>query len=306
MVVAGHHRPARTRPRRRTGVTLSGQSSAALGAADERARLLAIASIILFCTPQPSELAALAGTEGVAEGALRVDGEELTAGRRSPSGQVTRRPDAVGQSPTGKADLIVRSLAERVRIIRPRVPASVETVARSPTALPQPRPATRGLRGGGHQSGGTWAVQPHQPPFGSFNPGLIRLAALRSGIPAARSGRGAPTSRPRKAGPAPAVTERTRSEMPSGRRRWATASLTGTSSGQTGPPRFPATTPEVSGPPKPTFRCDPIPCRFRRAPPVSPPEPLGRTAVNLAAGTGCRMCHWSQGDGDLRHMPGFR
>jgi hypothetical protein len=37
----------------------------------------------------------------------------------------------VGQLPTGEADLIVRGLAERVRIIRTRVPASVETVARS-------------------------------------------------------------------------------------------------------------------------------------------------------------------------------
>jgi hypothetical protein len=38
-----------------------------------------------------------------------------------------------------------------------------------------------------------------------------------------------------KARPAPAVTERAWAEMPMGRRRWATASLTGTSSGQTGP-----------------------------------------------------------------------
>ena len=55
-----------------TGVTLSGQSSAALGTEDERARLLAAASaILLFRTPQPSELAALAGTERVAEGSGR-------------------------------------------------------------------------------------------------------------------------------------------------------------------------------------------------------------------------------------------
>jgi hypothetical protein len=40
----------------------------------------------------------------------------------------------------------------------------------------------------------------------------------------------------RKARPAPAVTERAWAEMPTGRRRWATASLSGTSSGQTGPP----------------------------------------------------------------------
>jgi hypothetical protein len=36
--------------------------------------------------------------------------------------------------------------------------------------------------------------------------------------------------------PAPAVTERAWAEMPTGRRRWATAPLSGTSSGQTGPP----------------------------------------------------------------------
>jgi hypothetical protein len=74
-----------------------------------------------------------------------------------------------------------------------------------------------------------------------------------------------------KARPAPAVTERAWAEMPTGRRRWATAPLSSTSSGQTGPPRFPTTTPEVSGPPEHrSFRCVPIPCRFRRARPVSP------------------------------------
>jgi hypothetical protein len=54
----------------------------------------------------------------------------------------------------------------------------------------------------------------------------------------------------RKARPAPAVTERAWAEMPTGRRRWATAPLTGTSSGQTGPPRFPATTPRGLRPPR--------------------------------------------------------
>jgi hypothetical protein len=51
------------------GVTLSGQSAVALGSEEERARLLAAASaILLFRTPQPAELAALAGSERVAEG----------------------------------------------------------------------------------------------------------------------------------------------------------------------------------------------------------------------------------------------
>ena len=174
MGVAGHHRSARTRPGRRTGVTLSGQSSAALGTEDERARPLAIASaILLFCTPQPSELAALAGTERVAKGALQVDGEELTAGRRSPRGPgPPRRQDAVGQLPTGEADLIVRGLAERVRIIRTGVPASVETVARSLTALPQPGRGTRRLRGG-RSPVGRYLCRPAAStgPFGSFGSG---------------------------------------------------------------------------------------------------------------------------------------
>jgi hypothetical protein len=60
------------------------------------------------------------------------DGRQtITTRARAP-----RRQDAVGQLPTGEVDLIVRGLAERVRIIRTRVPASVETVARSLTAPP--------------------------------------------------------------------------------------------------------------------------------------------------------------------------
>jgi hypothetical protein len=121
-----------------TGVTLSGQSSAALGSDEERARLLAAASVILlFRTPQPSELAALAGTERVAEGAWQVDGEELT-GRQTVTMRARARvdQDQVRQLPTGEADLIVRGLAERIRIIRTRIPESTETVARGLTAPP--------------------------------------------------------------------------------------------------------------------------------------------------------------------------
>jgi hypothetical protein len=76
----------------------------------------------------------------------------------------------VGQLPTGEVDLIVRGVAERVRIIRTRGPAPVETVARSLTAPPAAgtwHPSTPG-----RQSGGTWAVQPRQPA----------LRVLRSGV----------------------------------------------------------------------------------------------------------------------------
>ena len=69
----------------------------------------------------------------------------------------------------------------------------------------------------------------------------------------------------RKARPAPAVTERAWAEMPTGRGRWVTASLNGTSSGKTGPP-VPGDHPETSGTPEHrSFRCVPSPCRFRRA-----------------------------------------
>lgn len=48
-------------------------------------------------------------------------------------------------------------------------------------------------------------------------------------------------------------------------------------------PRFPATTPEVAGPPEPrSFRCVLIPLPVPAGFSVSPPEPLGRTAVTLA------------------------
>ena len=40
------------------------------------------------------------------------------------------------QLPTGEADLIVRGLAERVRMFRTRVPPAVETVAQRLTAPP--------------------------------------------------------------------------------------------------------------------------------------------------------------------------
>jgi hypothetical protein len=85
--------------------------------------------------------------------------------------------------------------------------------------------------------------------------------------------------------------------------------------GRSGPGQRPDRTPPVPGDPPRGLRpprtpilplCPPSPCRYRRAPPVSPLEPLGRTVVNVAAGTGCRVCHRSPAGGDLRHMAGFR
>jgi hypothetical protein len=291
--VAGHHRPARTRPRRRTGVTLSGQSSAALGTEDERARLLAIASaILLFCTPQPRNWPPSPGPSGW-RGALQVDGEELMAGRRSPC--------EPGPASTGR-----RGPAPHRRG-RPDCPRP----GRAGPHHPHPRAGVGGDGGpepnrpsrsrdvapvdsgaGGRQSGGTWAVQPRQPVLrvlrsGVDPPGRSQVRQYRP-PERARSTRQSTAKGQARSGRDGAGLVR----GADGSRRWATALLTGTSSDRTPEHR--------------SFRCVPSPCRFRRAPPVSPPEPLGRTAVNLAAGTGCRMCRRSQAGGDLRHMPGFR
>jgi hypothetical protein len=121
------------------GVTLSGQSAVALGNEEERARLLAAASaILLFRTPQPSELAALAGTERVAEGAWGFDGLEDDPARVTVTMRARARvdQDQVRQLPVGECDLIVRGVAERIRIIRTRVPDSTQVVARGLTAPP--------------------------------------------------------------------------------------------------------------------------------------------------------------------------
>jgi hypothetical protein len=87
-----------------------------------------------------------------------------------------------------------------------------------------------------------------------------------------------------KARPAPAVTERAWAEMPTGRRRWATAPLTGTSSGQTGPP-VPGDPPEVSDPRTPIL-------------PLCPRPPAGAGGLlGVSAGTSREDC----GEPSRRH-----
>ena len=69
-------------------------------------------------------------------GALQVDGEELMAGRRSPCGPGPASTGRRGPAPHRRGRPDCPRPAEGVRIIRTRVPASVETVARSLTAPP--------------------------------------------------------------------------------------------------------------------------------------------------------------------------
>jgi hypothetical protein len=126
------------------GVILAGQSAVALGNEEERARLLAAAScILLFRTPQPAELAALAGTERVAEGAWSFDPAESEPGRVTLTTRARARvdQDQVRQLPTGEADLIVRGLAERIRIIRTQPDGATKEQAKGLTELCAAAPA---------------------------------------------------------------------------------------------------------------------------------------------------------------------
>jgi hypothetical protein len=116
----------------RSGVTLSGQSAVALGPEEDRGRLLASASaVLLFRSPQPAEIAALAGSERVAEGAWQADGDDLT-GRATITTRARARidQDLARQLPTGEAELIVHGHRERLRIIRTAIPPSISEAAR--------------------------------------------------------------------------------------------------------------------------------------------------------------------------------
>jgi hypothetical protein len=123
-----------------TGVVLAAQSSAALGDEDERARLLAAASaVIAFRSPQPAELAALAGSERVAEAAFAVEDGELT-GRQTVTMRARARvdQDELRSAPTGVATIIAAGRKERARIIRTAIGEDVRTRAVELVAGEQP------------------------------------------------------------------------------------------------------------------------------------------------------------------------
>jgi hypothetical protein len=191
------------------------QSSAALGTEDERARLLAIASaILLFCTRSLGTGRPRRDRAG-GRAALQVDGEELTTGRRSlcgpgPASTGRRRP---APHPRGRPDC---PRPDRAGPHHPHPRAGVGgdggPEPNRPPAAGTWHPSTPGRA---VASRGTWAVQPRQPVLrvGVAPPGRSQVRQYRP----PGSGRGAPASRPRKARPAPAVTERTWSEMSTGR-----------------------------------------------------------------------------------------
>ena len=128
-----------------TGAVLAGQSAVALGDQDERARLLAAASAqIIFRTPMPAELAALAGSERVAEAAWQADEGDLT-GRQTITMRARGRvdQDQVRGARTGEAHIISAGRVARAQIIRTAVPEgatsrAVELVAGERPALDPP------------------------------------------------------------------------------------------------------------------------------------------------------------------------
>ena len=114
-----------------TGVVLAGQSAVSLGDEDERARLLAAASAqIIFRTPMPAELAALAGSERVAEAAWQAEEGDLT-GRQTITMRARGRvdQDQVRGARTGEAHIISAGRVARARIIRTAVPEDATTRA---------------------------------------------------------------------------------------------------------------------------------------------------------------------------------
>jgi hypothetical protein len=131
-----------------TGVVLAAQSSAALGDEDERARLLAAASaVVAFRSPQPAELAALAGSERVAEAAWQAEEGDLT-GRQTITMRARGRvdQDAVRGARVGEAHVIASGRVARARVIRTAIAQDVRTRAvelvagEQPSALPAAEP----------------------------------------------------------------------------------------------------------------------------------------------------------------------
>jgi hypothetical protein len=124
-----------------TGMVLAGQSAVALGDEDDRARLLAAANAqIVFRTPMPAELAALAGSERVAEAAWQAADGDLT-GRQTITMRARGRvdQDQVRGARTGEAHIISAGRVARARIIRTAVPE--DTTSRAVELVAGERPA---------------------------------------------------------------------------------------------------------------------------------------------------------------------
>jgi hypothetical protein len=99
---------------------LSGQSYASLGPEDDRDRIVsASATIALFASNSPEDLARLAGSVQTAEAVLQAEDGRFT-GRASVTTRARHRvdPNAVRQLQPGQAVLVSGGRAERIQVIR--------------------------------------------------------------------------------------------------------------------------------------------------------------------------------------------
>jgi hypothetical protein len=274
------------------GVVLAAQSAVALGAEDERARLLAAANAVLtFRTPDQAPLTAMAGTTRAAEAAWQLEQGELS-GRETITVRSKARVDTdqVRAAQVGEATLISGGRAERLRIIRTAIPAATAAEARLlVTGLTRPRPAgalagnpaptqVPAVRRCGDTAHRRWGTGPRpttaprrevrrsSSPSGSGRPGSAKTSG-RSRTEAASQQHQCPRRRDRRPG------GRTTRGTPHGHHR----------SSHPGQPRTPPGRPR----PRPRTRAGPAPARRHldrqlpdlRVPPRHRPHPSpGRAA----------------------------
>jgi hypothetical protein len=167
-----------------SGIVLAAQSAAGLGEQRERERLLAAASaVILFRSPMPAELAALAGSERVPEAAWQVEDGAVT-GRATITEQHRARvdQDAIRAARTGEAAIIAAGRVERCIVLRapkgedqPCAPAPAGAVeGREVPPAVQPRqgasPAPRRPPGGLDPAGRPSVPRRRPPQVGPGSP----------------------------------------------------------------------------------------------------------------------------------------
>jgi hypothetical protein len=121
-------------------IVLSGQSVSSLGDETERDRLISTTgALVIFATPQPEELAKLAGSERVAEAAWQVEDGALT-GRSTVTMRARGRvdPNLLRSLTPGEAVIVAGGRAEHMRVIRTRAPQLALPAPEPQPALPDP------------------------------------------------------------------------------------------------------------------------------------------------------------------------
>jgi len=124
-------------------VVLAGQSYTSLGSEDERDRLIsAAATMVLFASSTPDELARLAGTVQTAEAVLGYEGGRWT-GRASVTSRARHKvdPNVIRQLGTGEAVIVASGHAGHVQVVMApgSQPAAIGPPRRGRLALPRPR-----------------------------------------------------------------------------------------------------------------------------------------------------------------------